>query len=342
MKRIANSLLLLICAAFPACTDDTAEPDYGTIEFSIVPGEGTRSSDTSPFEDECTISDLQVLVFGEDGSIDSYMDLGTGTDGTISVRTGNKTVYAVANGPSLAGCLTETELKNTDIGLEEWNRHDRGFIMSGSAACPVTKDRVSQCPVSVTRHVSRVVLRSVTNSIPAAYGNIVINGIMLTNAVAGQNLNGDMPETIWANRMGRQDEEPMVAEHIINGTSFPAGHSGCTMLLPEGLDIPAGSGREMAARLYCFPNSTASDRSGFSTSFTARYTRLVISAVVNGKQCYYPVSLPDLRRNTTYDVAMTIRHAGSDDPEEEVSPAYAEIGITAGEWTSAPDIIENL
>ena len=212
------------------------------------------------------------------------------------------------------------------IGLGQWNGGGKGFIMSGSGGCTVTGESVTRCPVTISRYVSRVVLRSITNRLPAAYGYFTIKRIMLTNAVASQSIGGDAPEAAWENPMGQYNASES---------------SACTVRNAE-MSLPSGYQQTIPIRLYTYPNSTAADRFAPDASFTPRYTRMVICAVIGGKTCYYPISLPGLERNTTYDVSVTVWHAGSDNPEEPVSPAYISVNVTAGEWHTGPDIVENL
>ncbi len=300
---------------------------FGEIAFRIDRSRTTRTSDTDATENECRIGNLQILVFDENGEMESYLDMGEMTEGRVKTRTGIKRVFAIANGPSLAECRTEEEMEGTVIGLGEWNGSADGFIMSGSNICTVSGNSVTICPVDISRYVSRVVLKSITNKLPEAFGTLHVTGVMLTNAVASHNIGGDSDDMMWDNKLGHPD--------------ILSPHSSCTLCDSE-IDLSSGESHETPIRLYCYPNPTASDRFSPDHSFSPRYTRLVIAASIDDKEYYYPIPLPGLERNTTYDVSVTVYHAGSDDPEEPASPAYVGVYITARDWYSGPDITENL
>ena len=85
---------------------------------------------------------------------------------------------------------------------------------------------------------------------------------------------------------------------------------------------------------YCYPNSTTTDATGWSSSFTARKTRLVVAATIGGTKYYYPVVIDTPARNTAYTVELTITGLGSTDPDKPVQKGSITASVTVEGWAS--------
>ena len=120
-------------------------------------------------------------------------------------------------------------------------------------------------------------------------------------------------------------------------------------------------------RFYVFPNSCASDAatgSSMSPTFNGKMelgtdefqkaathnapTRLVIVATFNnpnvdsGKPYYYPVVIPNMERNKTYDVQLIISGFGSDDPNLEPAKGSINTTITVANWEGATTVNQEI
>ena len=283
---------------------------------------------------ETKVNDVQVLVFDSTGALNAYVDADTKTSGiSISTTAGSKTVWAVVNGPDLSGITTLSALqgKAVDLGANS-TTETTGFVMAGSTTCTVGSS-ASTASVAVKRLVARVALQKISNSLPASYGAITVNNVTLINVVGNQNLNGSASISTWYNKMGRENggSEPA----IIDGINCFAT---CPTLTFKSVGSSVANGGSLTPTtpylFYTYPNSTSTDATGWTSSFTARKTRLVVTATISGKKYYYPVVIDTPARNTAYTVELTITGLGSTDPDKPVVKGSINASVTVQGWSA--------
>lgn len=191
MRKTISLILATAAVSLAACNKE-AQPsvengvsEEGTIILSVAPQDGpvTRAVNayTTAQAYESQVNRVQVFVFSTDGKINCYRDFGKDLTGSVSATSGAKTVYAVVNGPDLSaiGSLSELESKAVDLSANSVTA-SKGFLMAGKASCTVSSGTVS-CSVAVSRLAARVVLKSVTNNLPAAYGALKVERVFLAN-----------------------------------------------------------------------------------------------------------------------------------------------------------------
>ena len=343
MKKTV-SLLLAATTLLAACNKQEQMPlpetqTYGTIQLSIDADSGLQTKAVEAYTTaqtyESQVNKVQVFVFGSDGKINYYKNLGTSLTGSITTSSGSKTVYAVVNGPDLStvGTLSELEAKAVDLSANSTTA-STGFVMTGKATCTVSGTDVD-CAVTVSRLVSRVVLKSVVNGLPSSYGELRVERVYLSNVVGNQNLAGTASPSTWYNREGRKDESPLVESHIIDGSTYRASCEDLTYR-SVGQQVAVGGTLEPSVPylLYSFPNAATAAPSGFSAGFTPQRSVLVVAATVKGETYYYPVVLDasTLERNTSYTVGLTVTSLGSKDPNEPVDKGSAAVTVTVDGW----------
>lgn len=345
-----NRSFILAAAAAVAmisCQKEITRTDFSlsdkeaeaTLSLSIrqAAAPATRSSDayTDMQDYEKSINSVQIFVFGADGGINFYKDCGTAVeDIELSTTTGTKTVYAVVNAPSLSTIKTKTELEGTaaELGASNSTEKTKGFIMSGSETVDLGTTG-AEAEITVKRLTSRIALRKVTNSLPAAYGSMEITSAFLSNVVGNQNIAGNAAVSLWYNKMGRKDEDTMQASHILDGSSYKASCPDLTWkALSESVSTSGSLTPSIPYLFYCYPNSSTSTDAGFSSTFTARMTRLTVSAVIDGITYYYPVSIESPARNTSYTVDIVITGLGSTDPDKPVEKGTVTASIIVDSW----------
>jgi len=294
---------------------------------------------------ESKVNSVQVLVFGDDGYIHAYKDAGTAlSDIQISTTAGEKTIYALVNGPSMANCKTLQELETTVLELGTYNSTEssKGFVMSGSTTKTLTAAG-TEASLKVSRLTARIALKKVTNKLPAGYGSLKIENVLLTNVVGDQNVKGDASPSIWYNKMGRKDENSMNSTHIIDGSSYTAS---CPTLTWKNVAQTVSNGSSHAPGtpylFYSYANASTSEDSGFTNPFTARRSRLVISATVNNTLYYYPVTIESLARNKAYTVEVTITGLGSTDPDAPVVKGTITSSVSVAGWDSGATYDETI
>ena len=284
---------------------------------------------------ETAVNNVQVLVFDSTGALNAYVDADKSVTGiTINTTAGSKTVWAVVNGPDLSSVTTVSGLSAMAIDLgDNSTTASAGFVMAGSTTCTVSSSTATTS-ISVRRFVSRVALAKVSNSLPDSYGSLTVNSVALINVVGNQNLNGSASISTWYNKMGRKDGAT-ASSQIIDGSSYLAS---CPTLTFRSISSSVANGSSLTPStpylLYCYPNSTSTDAEGWSSSFTARKTRLVVTATISGTKYYYPIVIDTPARNTAYTVELTITGLGSSDPDQPVVKGSINASVSVQGWSA--------
>ena len=284
---------------------------------------------------ETTVNNVQVLVFDSTGALNAYVDADKSVTGiTINTTAGSKTVWAVVNGPDLSSVTTVSGLSAMAIDLgDNSTTASAGFVMAGSTTCTVSSSTAT-ASISVRRFVARVALAKVSNSLPDSYGSLTVNSVALINVVGNQNLAGAATPSTWYNKMGRKDGAT-ASSQIIDGSSYLAS---CPTLTFKSISSSVANGSSLTPStpylLYCYPNSTSTDAEGWSSSFTARKTRLVVTATISGTKYFYPIVIDAPTRNTAYTVELTITGLGSSDPDQPVVKGSITASVSVQGWSA--------
>lgn len=272
-------------------------------------GEMTDTSDTMPVAmtasaGENSINTLDILVFDTHGNLVSAGRNPSGDAVVLDVPKGmTAVVYAVANSRNnLSLVSTEAQLASLESHLKD---NDPGnFEMLGKSVQNL--DGVDNLNIGIDRFAVKVVLDGIRLDLSdpvwasAGVNTIRITDIFLTNVVPGCNysLTSVAAESDWYNKMDLD-------------ASSPAG-----ALLHESMEVDVANGGSLAGKhsFYAYPNPTVADTGG--GTWSARHTRLVVKAELDGSICYYPITLPVLERNHCYTIqGLTITGAGSDNPD---------------------------
>ena len=297
---------------------------------------------TTAHDYEKAVNSVQILVFDASGKINIYKDAGTAvSDIKLSTTAGQKTVWAVVNGPDLSAVATLSALQAKAVDLSDNNTTKTvGFVMAGSTSCTVSATG-GTAAVTVSRLVSRVALQKVTNSLPSGYGALKIDNVTLINVVGNQNLAGNASIATWYNKMGRKDGG--VQADIIDGSTNKASCPSLTFAAPAAT-VNNGAAHTPATPhlFYCYPNATSADANGWVSSFTARKTRLVVAATISGTRYYYPVTINTPERNKAYTVELTITGLGSTDPDQPVSKGAITASVTVQGWQTGATYEETI
>jgi hypothetical protein len=330
MKKILS--ILAIAVLFTAC--NAIEPDSkGEGRLTIhVKGDILTKAVTDVLGNEATVNNLQIFIF--DGEICKYyFDNGTTLSKTIDkVQTGTYEIWAVANlGEALSASVTKSTLKTKALTLAQ-NASSTGFVMSGESQVEVKASGTESVEITISRLVARARLLKVTNNLSAGYGTIKIKYVMLDNVVSNQNLAGTADITTWSNKMGRNSGTK------IDGTIKSEAPESLLANATER-NIAIGGSDTPNFPFYGYANGTTEDSTDI-TNWSARKTRLVVVAEIQGNTYYYPVTLPSFARNTAYDISLNIRNLGSNDPETKPSTDAIDATITVAPWEDGGEIIE--
>ena len=304
----------------------------------------TRGAVTTQVGNETALNNVQMLLFDANGHLEHYAVFEEDeTEIVFSNRAGTFKAWVIANGPDYSDCVTESALRARKIDLAAYNNPATGFVMAGSTNCTIVAGEMNDCVVDISRLVSRITLKSITSMLPVAYGTITVDYVMLENVVSGYNLNGQWDNQGWYNPMGRMTESPLVQAHVVNPPTYPADQPQITYhTLGNQNEFDQEDSYTTPLRFYAYPNATDTDHTGFTTPFSARYTRLVIRATIDGTVYYYPVSIPNLARNNAYDISVTLVGLGSSDPDTPVAKGTYDIAISIDPWLDGGVINENI
>ena len=178
-------------------------------------------------------------------------------------------------------------------------------------------DLPSELPVNVEvdRIVSKVVLKTVNRAFTSAALaalNFSIDEIFITNVAGDVNYGLTDNPVDWYNKMDYSSELAMFtydapAASVVNEEAYSTQHT-----------------------FYCYPNKAADSD---ATSWSPRRTRLVLKTTLGTDTYYYPVTLPELENNKSYELELTITRPGSDNADVPVSFEDCAFEITVKPWT---------
>ena len=313
-----------------ACNKNDRPPlpiEEGRIRVEIgIEGTGaTRATGivTGSEASEAKVNDLQIFVFNGD-QLDGYAH-GTSTKSlSVSCTAGSRDIYAIVNAPSLANITSSGQLLGTVSTLVE---DIRNFRMAGKTTEMLPGSGVVTVPVG--RLAARVVLKSIRNGLKNNPETLLIRSVYLTN-VAGDVNFGCSPDYVaqtWYNRRGYQ-------------------HANCLgSFNRDAVDAPVSQGQtyNTAHYFYSMPNAFEPAAGG---PWTPRRSKLVIQASIGGTVYDYPILLPALEANHSYEIEMlTITRTGNpdngreptsdDDTDEEdlITGKNVTFEITVKPWT---------
>lgn len=288
------------------------------LKLSVV-GNGspvTKSSDADFDDDHSEVASIQFLVF--DGEVlDAYKKVTSGLSTSITVKTGEKTVWAVANAPDISNVTTLTQLKAVSSTLLN---NVSNFVMVGSNTGTVPSE--DPIEIEVKRIASRVVVKKVTAAFTnPAYASMSCKLVkmFLINAPGDINLELTSAPTTWYAQR---------AYEAVSGlTDFLSTSGGNHELNTAAFDTDCYH--------YCYPNPTTADSQ--ASTWSARHTRMVIEVLLGSETFYYPVTLPVLEPGKSYEIEnLTITRKGSSNPDQPISLSDATFEISVKPWTVVP------
>lgn len=276
----------------------------------------TKSADADFDDDHSEVSNVQFFVF--DGEVlDAYKKIGSATSTTMTVKSGDKTVWAVVNAPDISNVTTLTQLKAVSSTLLN---NASNFVMVGSNTGTVPSE--DPIEIEVKRIASRVVVKKVTAAFSnPAYASMSCKLVkmFLINAPGDINLELTSAPTTWYAKR---------AYEAVTGLTDHLSTSGSNYELNT-------SAFEAECRHYCYPNPTVADSQ--STTWSARHTRMVIEVLLGSETFYYPITLPVLEPGKSYEIEnLTITRKGSNNPDQPISLSDATFEISVKNWTVVP------
>ena len=344
---LGGSLLLIQCdktigAPAPTPTDAALLP-FTTVAESMIE---TKASFGDRDEQEELIQSLDVYVFKPelDNVVESHLRFIVGGvdhfNGLITATAGTRNVGFIANISQEEGQKIHTmeDFENRHFYFSENKVNSlvmtelvKGVVLEKSTIGDDGTWTDTTVEAKLVRTVARIRLHRISNRIDPSYMTFQLNAIYLMNAAkefdpVSQTVNG-----YW------NGSEPFTAEedNIKSMIHLPSSLEGSFIPLP--LSFPYNYNWEQGV-FYALPNTASESESAGQDNVT----KLVIELSVDGKICYYPIGIPNLERNTTYEIYdVVLKRIGSDDPNTYVTKAVTDIQATVLDWTEGTIIGQN-
>ena len=365
----AGILALAACNEVGAA--DEAKDAASKLVINVNAGLGTKAT-TDVLAGEEAIRDIQIYIFRQsDNSLYRKIDtVFSTTQSRSAVRleeyiNADEEYYvaALVNGyaanPQCVynNILSPRELRQQVVRLASsvpgtfFTMYGETDGLSGSSR-PVRVEvgKTANVNVTVTRFVSRVRLLTVKNQLPEAYGKLDVEKVFVINACSRWNIGGDGTVVGQFNWSGSGNVSQRIiasandAVYAEDNTTYAYGvhtYREQKTEIQNGVTHEFMSGGERSWPFYVFPNATADD-SG-SDSFRGSIgmgmqacTRLVVYASFQkgGEtvRYYYPVSIPAMERNRSYDVNLLITGFGSEHPNKEPEKGAMSVSLSVKDW----------
>ena len=329
-------LAAVAAVAFAACNDpvlNESENLQGCVKLDLSLSSGeTKSVGTN---DENRISNVQIFVFDDSGSIEAYkQEKYTNQTVLSSAKTfidcvpGSKKIVAVVNAPEMSDVKSYDDLNAKTSFLAD--NGTRNFQMIGETDLDVVA--ATEITIPVSRIAAKITIASITNNMSLDYYkemSFSITNIFMLNVAGSTGYLEDKEPENWYNMMRWEDNGSL--RYMLdrnNSTPITVNYSESVTLTQE---------QEHAY----YPNSTETDSSDQET-WCPRYTRLVLEARLGSEVYYYPVSIPNIERNTAYEVHLTVTRPGSLLPDVPVDVVAVSITVNVVEWNDAAKINETI
>lgn len=345
MKKIllfaACSALLFSCNKVAPTGAGVEAPASEPVTLRVsVSASGSSRATVADEASEAKVNKIEVLVF-RDGVLDGYgskTDFSVNSDLVVDVdcSKGVRNIWAVINSDvTLSSVSDEASLKalvsqlKNNVGSSSLDN----FVMLGSVENQ-TVTGTSSVNMNVDRLVARVWVKRITKNFSSAAlqaATFNVTRMYLTNVVNRFALSGlfvpDATPAYWYNRMGYDDTAAQVAEKD-------------ALILRTGPGtIASATDIAVSGAMYPYPNPTTSTLvdgkyvGPEAGEWSIRPTRLVIEAILDGTTYYYPITLPVLQMNHSYEIPnIVITRPGSDDPDVPVDGVSAGFTIVVNDW----------
>ena len=323
IKTICTVLAALILAA---CNSEIVEDhsDYDEYWYDLtvgLPDSRTKVSEKNSPGTPDAINTLQVFVFDEGGILEAS-DMTESESVVLTCKTGPKKVVSLVNAPEMTDVTTYSALCSASSFLDD-NTID-SMVMSGETEVNLTA--TSSVTIPVSRLAAKVVLRQVMNNFKFKSdqdAEFLVTHVYLLNVGAERGYLSAATPKQWYNMMELDtfDSPAFTYEQL----SSP-------------VKLPYSSTWTADKYFYCYPNPTETDSS--DETWSARRTRLVLEATLDGEVMYYPVTLPVIEPNSSYEVTVRITRRGSPSPDIPVTGIAAEFSVDVQSWITQDRIEE--
>ena len=330
MKKLYHNLIVLagIVAVLASCqkepcrkcmeTQERMEQMKNRIELRVEASPATKVADAVARNESAIHSAILFVFDAQTGIILSKHRDSTGCF-ILTLADGTYDFATIVNAPDVQpSSVSELCLSVSALSANKAN----SFVMFGlERGVDIVSSRT--IPVTVRRLVSKVNY-SITVDLenPANTGlEFIVKGAYMTNVCGDAAYGSSTYKTdIWYNRMY------YCASDLPN---LLFGNETCA--------LRNGDRMTSVHTFYVYPNGYEDDHD--KTAFSPRCTRLIVETRIDGETYYYPVTLPDIKPNTAYDVNLKVKGPGMRHPEDEnISAGSIEVVVGVSEWETGENI----
>lgn len=320
----AASAAVCVVTAFTGCqknvVDEQSSAEMVNLEVS-VPIEETKAVSGI---DESMVKSCQVFVFNDNDILEAYVN-GSSSKVDVKCTMGTKTVAVLVNAPAMNDVTVIDDLMAKRSSLSD-NAVD-AFVMEGMRPLEIESSENVKVEVHVTRKVAKVKLVDVTTSFELEQYREMpfkISSVYLINVPADNSYFMDSAPQVWFNKSGyaAADDNSLIYDDMNDVLVTPS------------------SKYSTKNTFFCYPNPAEKD--SFDGPWSARNTRLVVEALLGEQTYYYPVTLPRLEQNKSYEVSLTITRPGSYTPDTIVDKFAAEFSLFIEEWVTGGSVSEEI
>ena len=294
--------------------DPAQQQERCELKVKVRSGDLVQTKSTTiTSANEVQVNNLQVFVFRRD-ALDAYATVNNDDELSVSCTAGEREVYALVNCPDLSAVSTKTALLATSSLLS--GNSGTSFQMIGHQN---EVDLPDDSPVTIDVHriAARVVIKKISRAFTVsalAAKTFTIDQIFLINVAGDINFGETAAPSVWFNKQAYGSEQAAFtydapAASLANNASYSTVHN-----------------------FYAYPNpSSDSDAAVWS----ARHTRLVVKATLGTDVYYYPITLPVLEANKSYEIEeLILTRPGSDNPDKPVTFQDCTFEINVVDWTT--------
>lgn len=326
-----KSFILLSIAAIaalascnkPASNGEPVLPSAERISINVgVRGLGQTKATgvvSNSTDSEAKVNNLQIFVFNGNDR-DGYASVNNALSATVECSAGSRDIYAIVNAQNLSAVTSKSALLASVAVLDD---EIANFIMEGHTTQTLKID--AGVTIDVNRLASRIVLKGIKNDLnnEAQANAFHLDAVYLVNVAGDVDFGQASTYAVssWYNKMGYES-----ANNLGNFT-YDAIDS----------DLANDATYSTAHYLYAMPNANDAAVGG---TWSARRSILVVHATVAGAGMAYPIVLPVLQSNKSYEInLLTLTRPGNpdSDPDCEEKPIVGidqNFTINVVDWTT--------
>lgn len=344
---LAGLLVLAACARqLPDLPVEAPFQESGRVRI-VVEEPFTKAGGIDYDRDEKPVGRWAFFLFKHaSGRLACRGEVTDGREAIKQIRTGDYDLEVIANYPvsgpdavEVSSIASKADFNALKVSLGQ--NAAGAFVMAGTPE-DATGNRIpfqvvsaeggniQEADIRLKRLVSKVVVSGLTRqfaSASLAAKDLTVKGIYLTNLYTEARYGADYTlgeletdRSLWYNALGwHKDGSAPVSERV----DALVGERNLNLSLAQGETL------DPDVSLYFFPNPMLPSMDVPSSEWTgaARCTRLVVWVQVEGRDYYYPATLPKedayapIGRNSVYSVRCTLTGLGSTEEDDWVSGA---------------------